>query len=96
MDAVAFVGATGRDPVQENHPALRVVHLRVEVEDAGKGIPPQKQSEMISAGRTGVGMSGMRERLRQFGGELEVNSAPGHTVVAATIPRPQAKTASAP
>ena len=79
--------------------AIRIANvanqLRVEVEDAGKGIPPQKQSEMVSAGRTGVGMSGMRERLRQFGGELEVNSAPGHTVVAATIPRPQAKTASA-
>ena len=80
--------------------AIRIANvanqLRVEVEDAGKGISPQKQSEMNSAGRTGVGMSGMRERLRQFGGELEVSSAPGHTVVAATIPRPQAKTASAP
>jgi len=80
--------------------AIRIANvanqLRVEVEDAGKGIPLQKQSEMISAGRAGVGMSGMRERLRQFGGELEVNSAPGHTVVAATIPRPQAKIASAP
>ena len=71
--------------------------LRVEVQDAGKGVPPEKQSEMICAGRTGVGMSGMRERLRQFGGELEVNSVPGHTVVAATVPmsQPQAKTASA-
>jgi two-component system NarL family sensor kinase len=79
--------------------AIRIANvanqLRVEVEDAGKGIPPQKQSEMISAGKAGVGMSGMRERLRQFGGELEVNSAPGHTVVSATIPRSQAKTASA-
>jgi len=79
--------------------AIRIANvanqLRVEVQDAGKGIPPEKQSEMISAGRTGVGMSGMRERLRQFGGELEVNSAPGHTVVAATIPRSQAKTAFA-
>jgi len=79
--------------------AIRIANvanqLRVEVEDAGKGISPQKQSEMIFAGKAGVGMSGMRERLRQFGGELEVNSAPGRTVVAATIPRWQAKTASA-
>ena len=80
--------------------AIRIANvanqLRVEVEDSGKGIPPQKQLEMNSAGRTGVGMSGMRERLRQLGGQLDVNSAPGHTVVTATIPRSRAKTASAP
>src|SRR5258707_12209420 len=60
--------------------------LRLEVRDAGKGIPSEKQSEMACAGKTGVGMRGMRERLRQFGGQLEVISAPGQTVVAATLP----------
>jgi len=60
--------------------------LRVQVQDAGKGIPPEKQSELAYSGRTGVGMGGMRERLRQFGGQLEVNSAPGLTVVIATPP----------
>ena len=72
--------------------------LRVEVEDRGKGISPEKQSEMAGGGRTGVGMGGMRERLRQFGGQLEVNSAPGLTVVVATLPlsQPRAKSASSP
>jgi signal transduction histidine kinase len=70
--------------------------LRVEVQDNGKGIPAEKQSEMACAGRTGVGMSGMRERLRQFGGQLEVNSADGFTAVIATLPisQPRAKSAS--
>jgi len=62
--------------------------LRVEVQDHGKGVPPEKQSEIGSAGKTGVGMRGMRERLRQFGGQLEVNSAPGLTLVVATLPIP--------
>jgi signal transduction histidine kinase len=61
-------------------------HLRVEVQDNGKGISPNKQSEMECAGKTGVGMRGMRERLRQFGGQLEVNSSPGLTLVVATLP----------
>ena len=70
--------------------------LRVEVEDAGKGIPTEKQSEIACAGKTGVGMSGMRERLRQFGGHLEVTSIPGKTIVEATLPvrELQAKAAS--
>src|SRR3984893_10548348 len=82
--------------------AVRVINvanqLRVEVQDAGKGIPPEKQSAMAGAGKTGVGMRGMRERLRQFGGHLEVISTPGRTVVAATLPIPQAlaKSASPP
>ena len=69
--------------------------LRVEVQDNGKGIPSEKQSEMGCAGKTGVGMRGMRERLRQFGGQLEVNSAPGLTLVVATLPVPQARGKSA-
>jgi signal transduction histidine kinase len=69
--------------------------LRVEVRDAGKGIPQDKQSEMACAGRTGVGMRGMRERLRQFGGHLEVISTPGQTIVTATLPVPQAMAKSA-
>ncbi|MCU1241548.1 MAG: domain S-box [Candidatus Acidoferrum typicum] len=69
--------------------------LRLEVQDAGKGIPSEKQSEIACHGKTGVGMSGMRERLRQFGGQLEVTSVPGQTVVAATLPVRQAQGKSA-
>jgi signal transduction histidine kinase len=60
--------------------------LRVEVRDSGKGISPKKQSEMTGAGKTGVGMCGMRERLRQFGGQLQLVSEPGQTIVVATLP----------
>jgi signal transduction histidine kinase len=67
--------------------------LRVEVQDAGKGISPEKQSELAYVGSTGVGMGGMRERLRQFGGQLEINSAPGLTVVVATLPISQTRAA---
>ena len=48
--------------------------VRIEVEDKGKGIPPEKRREILSSGAPGVGLRGMRERLRQLGGGLEINS----------------------
>ena len=59
--------------------------VEVEVADQGKGIPPEKLSEMVSSGTAGVGISGMRERARQLGGTLEVKSegqGKGTTVLA--------------
>jgi len=62
--------------------------VRVEVQDAGTGISPQKRSEMESTGKTGVGIRGMRERLRQLGGTLEIGTVPDGTgaIVIARLP----------
>ena len=70
-------------------------HVRVEVEDRGKGIPPEKLHEMASAGTPGVGIRGMRERLRQLGGGLEINSNGKGTLVAAQLPVANAAARSA-
>jgi len=61
-------------------------HVRVEVEDRGKGIPPEKQSEMASTGIPGVGIRGMRERLRQLGGSLDIHSNSKGTLIVAQVP----------
>jgi signal transduction histidine kinase len=60
--------------------------VRVEVEDRGKGIPQEKQSEMASTGIPGVGIRGMRERLRQLGGSLEIHSDGKGTLIIAQLP----------
>lgn len=60
--------------------------ILVEVQDRGKGISLEKQLELSSAGRTGVGFRGMRERLRQLGGSLEIQSDGSGTTVRATLP----------
>lgn len=65
---------------EENHRVL------VEVQDQGKGIPLEKQLELSSSGRTGVGFRGMRERFRQLGGTLEIRSDNAGTAVSATLP----------
>ena len=58
----------------------------VEVADKGKGIPAEKQQEMATTGTPGVGIRGMRERLRQLGGTLEIDSDGSGTVVMVRLP----------
>jgi two-component system NarL family sensor kinase len=55
--------------------------LTLLIVDKGKGIPPDK---LTSA--AGVGLRGMRERVKAFGGELEILSDGKGTVVRAVIP----------
>jgi PAS domain S-box-containing protein len=58
------------------------------VEDAGKGMPAEIQSKISSGELTGVGLRGMRERVRQFGGRLDVYSNGDGTRVIAVLPIP--------
>jgi signal transduction histidine kinase len=53
-----------------------------------KGIPPEKLFEMASSGAPGVGIRGMRERIHQLGGSLEISSdGNGNgTIVVVTLP----------
>jgi signal transduction histidine kinase len=69
--------------------------LFIEVQDRGKGISQEKQLELSSSSRTGVGFRGMRERLRQLGGALEIRSDCTGTTVRATLPLEFAATKSA-
>jgi signal transduction histidine kinase len=53
--------------------------VRVEVRDDGRGFDP-------SAGSDGFGLTGMRERVTQAGGTLEISSSPRGTTVDAVLP----------
>jgi len=59
----------------------------LEVEDAGRGIPSPRPGDAESSGRfAGVGVAGMRERIRQLGGTFTVESTANGTLVRACIP----------
>lgn len=60
--------------------------VRIEVLDEGKGIPAEKWVNIVGSGPVGVGLRGMRERITQLGGKLDVQSDSGGTKVAATLP----------
>jgi signal transduction histidine kinase len=57
----------------------------VEVEDRGKGMPAEIMNS-AQAGTVGVGLQGMRERIRQVGGRFEIKSGEGGTNIVAVLP----------
>jgi signal transduction histidine kinase len=62
--------------------------IRLDVTDTGKGMPRERLAEFQkgSPGQMGVGLRGMNERVRQFGGKLEVSSDLRGTTVRVSIP----------
>jgi PAS domain S-box-containing protein len=57
--------------------------VTVRIRDFGKGIAESKLGHAVI---TGVGISGMRERVKQLSGELKISRAEPGTLVQATIP----------
>jgi two-component system sensor histidine kinase UhpB len=62
--------------------------ISLDIEDQGKGMSPARLAE-IQSGCSGVGISGMRERLRQFEGTMKIESDSSGTRIFATIPLPK-------
>ncbi|HXY25581.1 MAG TPA: PAS domain S-box protein [Candidatus Acidoferrum sp.] len=62
--------------------------VKLEIRDQGKGMS-QRPIDLQGAGgaRLGVGILGMRERMSQLGGKLEIESGPSGTTVRATVPQ---------
>lgn len=61
--------------------------LRLEVQDAGGGLPAEVLNAVRQTGSgPGVGIAAMRERLQQIGGRLEIESSARGTTVRAIVP----------
>ena len=66
---------------------LDAEQVQLQISDDGKGIPAERLrrlSEDDSA--TGVGLAGMRERVRELGGTFAIGSASPGTTITVTIP----------
>lgn len=61
-------------------------HVRLTVADDGKGIPQHVLARFYKGAAPGIGLAGMRERLAEFGGEMQVHSSSAGSVVEAVIP----------
>jgi signal transduction histidine kinase len=64
----------------------------LEVQDEGKGISEEKLVDIQSQG-SGVGIRGMRERVRHFGGQMDIESNHGGTKISFKFPAPKNATA---
>lgn len=62
--------------------------MSLQVADQGKGIPREVLDALNqgSLGKLGIGLRGMKERMRQLGGSLEISSNGHGTIVTATVP----------
>lgn len=61
--------------------------VRLEIKDNGHGIPPERLQRLNEgAEEAGVGIAGMRERMRELGGSLEIESGSSGTRLQAIIP----------
>jgi PAS domain S-box-containing protein len=62
----------------------------LEVEDEGRGFPPAAQEEGRIGSRMGLGLKGMKERIRHLGGCLETSSSSHGTIIRASLPLAEA------
>ena len=59
------------------------------VRDQGRGLRAGKGQPVMSPALMGVGIAGMRERVQQLGGRLEIDSSARGTAVKVTLPLPR-------
>jgi len=70
--------------------------VRVRIEDDGKGMSPASQRDLAGAGTPGVGIRGMRERMLQLGGFLDIASLGAGKGTRVTARLPVGETALTP
>jgi signal transduction histidine kinase len=87
---------------RHSHASAAAVHLasksgvvQLEITDNGKGISEEHLRRLDkSPHKTGVGIAGMRERVRELGGKLEIRSLGQGTSVSVVLPVPHSDTTS--
>ena len=65
----------------------QATQVQLRVKDQGHGMP-SLPAEREDSGQLGVGLSGMRQRLRHLGGRLEIESSSQGTTITAIVPLP--------
>ena len=60
----------------------------LEIKDQGIGLSPELLQQLRLAGGYGVGLGGIRERVREFDGTFEIDSDESGTCLRVTVPRP--------
>ena len=71
--------------------ALDPNQVRLEIQDYGHGMPHGTLQQLNEgAGKTGVGIAGMRERVRELGGYMTIKSDPRGTLLTVVLPLAEA------
>lgn len=78
------------------HLSRSATEIRLKVEDRGVGVAPEKLEDLTTDGTPGVGIRGMRERMRQLHGSLVLHSSGKGTTVEARLPVKEPSVAESP
>jgi signal transduction histidine kinase len=71
----------------EIHLTRNASSVVLSVQDHGKGVPPETLARFQKDGtNVGVGLAGMRERVKELGGSLVIESSSQGTLLRATLP----------
>jgi two-component system NarL family sensor kinase len=63
-------------------------NVTLQVRDFGDGMPAETLDNFLNSGtQVGVGLAGMRERIREQGGQFSINSNGEGTTIEVTLPR---------
>jgi len=87
-------GTTARVSLRVDSRAGQAGGIELAIEDNGKGMTTvggqqiDARSRPPDAKNMGIGLAGMRERLHQFGGRMEIRSGPQGTIVQVFAPLP--------
>jgi len=75
--------------------SLEPTHIQLDIQDYGQGMPDEILRQMNQgAGKTGVGIAGMRERVRELGGYMAIKSNSQGTQLSVLVPLMQVSNAA--
>jgi signal transduction histidine kinase len=65
--------------------------VTLSVKDQGTGIAAKRSQQVEGSDAAGLGLEGMRERIRELGGHFQIESDRNGTLIRATVPRTAAQ-----
>lgn len=95
QEALTNVHRHSASPKADIRVAVDPAHILLEIQDYGHGMTPDTLRQLNEgAGKTGVGIAGMRERVRELGGYMTIKSDPGGTLLTVVLPLPESSNTS--
>jgi PAS domain S-box-containing protein len=86
QESLTNIHRHSQSPAADIHLGVSDGHVNLSIRDYGKGIPAHVLKRFRQSGTTGVGLAGMRERIYELGGQLDIRAETQGTTVSATIP----------
>jgi PAS domain S-box-containing protein len=87
QEALTNVHRHSASPKADIRLTLERNQVRLEVQDYGNGMSPDTLRQLHEgAGKTGVGVAGMRERVRELDGYMTIHSDPHGTLLTVVLP----------